>query len=286
MTLIRPATVPDTGVVCNFVIQLAKYENLLDEVTFDESQYRVHLFSPQASPYPEVAIAEYERCLTGFALFIHILQSTVHLEDLFVNPNARGKGIGLSLLAHVTRVATQRGASQVEWSCLDWNTPSLEFYKSIGATPIPNRSLFRISGDALEKFHLQPVTDPVKIQRVDSIPSELDQKLCGIELLDESGCAVASLFYSLTFTTFKATPVFLVCEVVYDEDPADLSDLITFLIDEAGRLGYSRIDIRVNESTETSLGDFLVSRFGAFKMAGWIPFSLHGEALEKLSKRL
>ena len=172
---------------------------------------------------------------------------------------------------------------------MDWNQSSLDFYKSIGATPILHRSVFRITGSPLVN---RPAINwleksEVRIIPVDIIPSELDQGLKGIELVNASNDeTLSALYYTLTFTTFRATPVFLVTEMVHNRNPVNLQLLFEYLVHQAVELGYSRVDIWVNKSADEEIVDMLVNEFRAVEMSGWIPFSLSGDALMALAKRI
>ena len=287
--IVRAATESDVPAVCDFVMQLAEYEKLANEVHFTQEQYSTHLFTHPPAPHPSVLIAESDAGPIGIALYIPILRSTVHLEDLFVSPTARGLGAGIALLSSLAQAAISLNASELEWACLDWNKPSLDFYASLGAVPITNRILYRITGDALagHTARAHSFSSHHHIAVLDAIPSELDQNLKGIELVDtESGNVLASLYYTLSFTTFLATPVILVTAIVTETPLETAKELIDHLVLEARRLGYARIDIRINKQAEMDLASLLVSRFGAVEMVGWIPFSLRGPALHALANRV
>ena len=288
MLSVRKAGAADIHSICDCVQQLAEYEELAHEVTFTEDQYDQYLFIDPHNPHPEVLIAEVDKNPVGIALFINILASTIYLEDLFVNPSARGKGLGIALFARLASEALKRDVSTLEWSCLDLNKPSLEFYASLGAVRIPHRALYRITGESLRHPTFFLSTDKAySIMPVEAIPSEFDQNLKGIELLDRaSGKAVCSLFYTLTFTTFKATPVILVTNIVYGSDGVHcFGHLVSNLIQQANNLGYSRIDLRINKHADIDVARFLVDSFAAFEMEGWVPLSLTGESLTRLAAR-
>ena len=107
--------------------------------------------------FAEVVFAEVDGKEVGFALFFHnystfLAQPGIYLEDLFVKPESRGRGIGKALLAHLAKLAKERGCGRVEWAVLDWNTPSINFYKSIGAVPLSDWIVFRLTGEPLEKL--------------------------------------------------------------------------------------------------------------------------------------
>ena len=277
MTLqISLATIEDVPKITDFVVQLAEYEKLRHEVNFTESQYEEYLFTATNPPSPEVLLVRDSASdVIGFALFINILPAVIHLEDLFVKPDARGKGAGIHLLSRLAQVALTRGIASLEWACLDWNTPSLNFYKSLGAEPIQDRVLYRITGSALQR----KVTNWGAFQIEESAGSPV-----GLAAVNSDGIALANLSYSLSFTTFLGTPVILVTEIGSEQTDA-ISVLIEHLIQIACDNKFARIDIRINPSTQHKLVDLLVSEFNAFEMAGWIPFSLSGAPLEQLAHR-
>lgn len=153
--MIRPATPPDIPVIARLIRALADYEKLSHEVVLREEDLHQHLFGERR--YAEVALAEEEGQVVGFALFFHnystfLARPGLYLEDLFVLPEARGKGHGKALLSHLARVAVERGCGRFEWSVLDWNAPSIAFYKSFGAVPLEDWSIFRLTGDALRRL--------------------------------------------------------------------------------------------------------------------------------------
>ena len=134
---------------------LADYEKLSHAVTATEDQLRQTLFGPR--PAAEVLLAFRDNECAGFALFFpnystFLAKPGIYLEDLFVKPHARGKGLGLALLTELARLAVERGCGRVEWSVLDWNEPSIGFYKKLGAVPMDEWTIFRLTGDALLKL--------------------------------------------------------------------------------------------------------------------------------------
>ena len=153
MTLtIRPATPADLALIAAFIRELADYEKLLHEVRFDEATLGDKLFGVR--PYAEVAIGEIDGTAQGFALFFHNFSTFegkpgLYLEDLFVRPAARGSGLGKALLAHLARLCMERDCARLEWSVLDWNAPSIGFYKSLGARMMDEWTVMRVDGDAL-----------------------------------------------------------------------------------------------------------------------------------------
>lgn len=153
MTLsIRVATRDDIGLIAQFIRALADYEKLLHEVRFDEAVLAEKLFG--ARPYAEVLIGEIDGSPEGFALFFHNFSTFegkpgIYLEDLFVTPEARGSGLGTALLADLARLAVERDCARLDWSVLDWNEPSIGFYKALGAQALDEWTGFRLEGDAL-----------------------------------------------------------------------------------------------------------------------------------------
>jgi GNAT superfamily N-acetyltransferase len=151
MTL-RPATDADVPQILAFIRGLAEYERLLHEVVATEDGLRQALFGPR--PYAEVVLAEDAGVPVGFALFFHTFstflgQPGIYLEDLFVIPEARGRGVGKALLAELARLAIARGCGRVEWAVLDWNAPAIAFYDSLGARPNEEWTVYRLTGAPL-----------------------------------------------------------------------------------------------------------------------------------------
>ena len=152
MTL-RFATEDDAGLVLDFIRQLAESVKLSDEVVADENQLRTTLFGERQ--VAEVVIASYKGEPAGFALFFHsystfLGQPGIYLEDLFVIPGVRGRGIGRILLSFLARLAVERGCGRLEWAVIDWNEPAIRFYKRLGAQVLEDRRTYRLTGDALE----------------------------------------------------------------------------------------------------------------------------------------
>ena len=149
---ITPATPEDVPVVYGFVRKIAAYEKLSHEVVATQEDFREALFGPV--PRAETVLACRDGEPVGFALFFHNFstftgKAGLYLEDLFVDPEYRGRGIGKALLAHLAGIARQRGCPRFEWTVLNWNTPAIEFYKSLGAVPMDEWTVCRLSGDAL-----------------------------------------------------------------------------------------------------------------------------------------
>jgi len=150
---IRAATEADVPLILEFIRDLAVYEKLEHTVIATEDSLRRTLFgSPR---FAEVIFASVGGAAIGFALFFHnystfLGQPGIYLEDLFVKPEMRGRGYGKALLAHLARLAKERGCGRVERAVLNWNTPSIDFYKNIGAVPMDDWTVFRLIGDALD----------------------------------------------------------------------------------------------------------------------------------------
>ena len=153
--MIRPATPSDVPAVFALIGELARYEKLELQNIGTEARLREHLFGPR--PYCEAIVAEGDGDpghVVGFALFFHnystfLTQPGIYLEDLFVLPSERRHGHGRELLRAVARLAVERGCGRFEWSVLRWNEPAIRFYEALGATPLDEWGLFRITGDAL-----------------------------------------------------------------------------------------------------------------------------------------
>ena len=146
------ATGRDVPQILVFIKALAEYERLADSVVATEEGLSATLFGPR--PYAECVIARFEGEPAGFALFFHnystfLGRPGVYLEDLFVNPEFRGKGVGRALLRYLAKVAVDRNCGRLEWSVLDWNSPAIGFYKSLGAESLEDWTIFRLRGEAL-----------------------------------------------------------------------------------------------------------------------------------------
>ena len=151
--MIRSATPDDVPLILRFIRELAEYERMAHHVVATEEGLRETLFG--ARPYAEVVIAEEEGEAAGFALFFHnystfLGRPGIYLEDLYVRPEVRGRGIGRALLAHLARLAVERGCGRLEWWVLDWNEPAIRFYRALGAQPMDDWTVFRVDGEALE----------------------------------------------------------------------------------------------------------------------------------------
>ena len=155
---IRPATVEDCQQIYDFIMELAVYEKLAHEVVATPAILAETLFGAHA--YAEVLIAEFAGEAVGYALFFHSYSTFngrpgIYLEDVYVQPAMRGKGIGKSLMVTLARLALERGCARFEWSVLDWNAPSIAFYRSIGALPMEGWTVQRVTGDALHALAAQ-----------------------------------------------------------------------------------------------------------------------------------
>jgi GNAT superfamily N-acetyltransferase len=153
MTLsIRPGEKSDVALIAQLIRGLARYEKLEDEVTMTEEKIDRALFGDR--PYAETLIAEDGDEAVGFALFFHnfstfLAQPGIYLEDLFVVPEARGKGVGRALLERLAQVAIERDCGRLEWAVLDWNESAIRFYERLGATPNSEWTVYRLTGDSL-----------------------------------------------------------------------------------------------------------------------------------------
>jgi GNAT superfamily N-acetyltransferase len=152
---IRQATASDAPVILSFIKKLAVYEKLASEVTATEEILRETLFGERR--YAEVIIGYHRSEPVGFALFFHnystfLGKPGIYLEDLFVDEQHRGKGFGKALLVHLARLTKERNCGRLEWSVLDWNEPSINFYKALGARPMDDWTVFRVTGEALDKL--------------------------------------------------------------------------------------------------------------------------------------
>jgi GNAT superfamily N-acetyltransferase len=152
---IEPATEADVPVVLGLINALAAYERMSHAVVADEAALRASLFGP--SPAAEVVIATIDREPAGFAVWFHnystfLGRRGLYLEDLFVVPERRGRGIGRALLAYLARVAVARDCGRMEWAVLDWNEPAIGFYQRLGAKPMSGWTVYRLTGDELVRL--------------------------------------------------------------------------------------------------------------------------------------
>ena len=153
MTLaIRPAGRADVPLIAELIRGLARFEKMEDQVTMTEERLAANLFGERR--YAETLIAEQDGDPVGFALFFHnfstfLAQPGIYLEDLFVLPEHRGRGIGRALLKELARLAVERGCGRLEWAVLDWNRNAIGFYERLGARPNSEWTVYRLAGEAL-----------------------------------------------------------------------------------------------------------------------------------------
>ena len=152
--MFRFAQEKDTALILYFIKELAKYEKMLDDVVAMEEILKEWIFEKGKA---EVIFALEDGKEVGFALFFHnfstfLGRSGLYLEDLFVKPEFRGKGYGKALLKKLAQIAVERGCGRFEWSCLDWNKPSIDVYLSLGAQPMEDWTVYRLTGEALAKM--------------------------------------------------------------------------------------------------------------------------------------
>lgn len=152
---IKPAIIDDVPLILSFIKQLAEYEKLLHEVIATETLLKETLFGNKT--HAEVIIGYLNSEPVSFALFFHNFSTFlgrpgIYLEDLFVTPNARKKGIGQKMLSYIAHLAKQRNCGRFEWSVLDWNEPAIGFYKRLGAKPMDEWTVFRVTGQELENL--------------------------------------------------------------------------------------------------------------------------------------
>lgn len=150
----RYAEEKDTALILHFIRQLAIYEKMEDQVTADESLLKEWLFEKQTARVLFALEGDKE---VGFALFFHnfstfLGKGGIYLEDLFVLPPYRGKGYGKALLKQLAKIAVSEGCGRLEWMCLDWNRPSIDFYLSLNARPMEDWTLYRLTGDTLQRM--------------------------------------------------------------------------------------------------------------------------------------
>lgn len=148
---IRKATRQDIPLVLDFIKELAEYEKMTDDVVATEEGLMEAIFDKEIA---EVVFGEDKGKPVGFALFFHNFSTFVgrpglYLEDIFIRPQARGKGFGKTMILYLASVARERNCGRMEWTCLDWNTPSIEFYKKIGAIPMDEWTIYRAREDVI-----------------------------------------------------------------------------------------------------------------------------------------
>ncbi len=152
---IRAAKEKDVPTILSFIKELAEYERLTHDVVATEEKLRQTLFGVHR--YAEIVLGYYAEQPVGFALFFHnystfLARPGIYLEDLYIRPNMRGKGFGKAILKHLAKIATDRHCGRLEWSVLNWNEPAIRFYKSLGAQPMNEWTVFRVTGDSLKEL--------------------------------------------------------------------------------------------------------------------------------------
>jgi len=150
----RGATPDDTGLILSFIKALAEYEHMQHLVAADEALLREWIFEKQKA---EVFFAMADGREVGIALYFHnfstfLGRAGIYLEDLFVLPEYRGRGFGKAILRRLAAIAVERGCGRLEWACLNWNQPSIDFYLSLGAEPMSDWTVYRLSEDAMKKL--------------------------------------------------------------------------------------------------------------------------------------
>lgn len=161
MLTFRFAQREDVPLILQFIRDLASYEKMLDQVVADEATLELWLFGKRSA---EVLFAVADGREIGFALFFHnfstfLGRAGLYLEDLYVLPEYRGQGYGTAILRKLAAIAVERGCGRLEWWCLDWNTPSIGFYRSLGAEPMDQWTVYRIAGDTLHQLAENADTD-------------------------------------------------------------------------------------------------------------------------------
>ena len=158
----RFAVREDTPLILTFIKELAAYEKMLDEVVADEKTLEEWIFDKQKAEV--IFVLDDEAQAAGFALFFHnfstfLGRAGIYLEDLYVRPEYRGRGFGKGLIKELARIAVERKCGRLEWWCLDWNKPSIDFYLSLGAEPMSDWTVYRIAGDTLTKLAQPSVSE-------------------------------------------------------------------------------------------------------------------------------
>ncbi len=152
---IRGSTIEDVPIILQLIRDLAEYERAPNDVVATEDSLREVLFGKR--PSAEVVLALEGETPVGFTVFFHNFSTWLgrpglYLEDLFVRPDARGKGYGRALLVHLAKIAAERGCGRMEWAVLDWNEPAIKFYRTLGAAPNEEWTIFRLTRDKIEKL--------------------------------------------------------------------------------------------------------------------------------------
>ena len=158
----RQAQIQDVPLVLSFIRELAEYEKLLDQVVATEEGLRYWLFEKRSA---EVLFLLEDGQEVGFALFFHnfstfLGRAGLYLEDLYVRPAYRGKGYGKALIQKLAQIAVRRGCGRMDWWCLDWNKPSIGFYRSLGAVPMDEWTTYRLEGETLQELGRDPANSP------------------------------------------------------------------------------------------------------------------------------
>ncbi|AFM39985.1 sortase-like acyltransferase [Desulfosporosinus acidiphilus SJ4] len=151
---LRFAEIDDVPLILSFIRELAEYEKMLSAVVATEEDLKESLFQRKMA---EVIIGEYKNQPVGFALFFHNFSTFlgkpgIYLEDLYIKPEMRGKGLGKIILSFLAQLVIERKCGRLEWWCLDWNKPSIEFYKQLGAVPMDDWTVYRVCDEALHKL--------------------------------------------------------------------------------------------------------------------------------------
>lgn len=149
---LRLATIEDVEIVLSFIKELAEYEHMSDQVVATPELLKETIFIQKKA---EVILAEYNGTPVGFALFFHnystfLGRPGIYLEDLYVKPEMRGHSLGTRLLSYLAKLASERGCGRLEWACLDWNEPSIQFYKRMGGIAMEDWTVYRLQGEALQ----------------------------------------------------------------------------------------------------------------------------------------
>lgn len=150
----RTANEKDLPIILGFIKDLAEYEKMSDQVVATEELLKEWLFESKKA---EILFAVFEEREVGFALFFHnfstfLGKAGIYLEDLYVQPKARGNGVGKALIRELARITVERGCGRLEWSCLDWNKPGIDFYLSLGAQPMEGWTSYRLTGETLHNI--------------------------------------------------------------------------------------------------------------------------------------
>ncbi|HHY83295.1 MAG TPA: GNAT family N-acetyltransferase [Clostridiales bacterium] len=154
---LRFAEAKDVPIILNFIKELAEYEKMLNEVAATEENLKEFVFERKMA---EVIIGEFKNKPVAFALFFYNFSTFmgrpgIYLEDLYIKPEMRGKGIGKIILSYLAKLCVERKYGRIEWSCLNWNKPAIEFYRKIGAVPMDEWTVYRVCDDALYKLAMK-----------------------------------------------------------------------------------------------------------------------------------